>query len=77
MLAFLPMVMKNFTAFNLKWPLVAWNFFLALFSMVGTYYVVPPAVRSIQVGGLYFHLCDIEGAEELVSAMLFSCIRLI
>ncbi len=64
MLAWLPKIMANRPALVLKWPLVAWNFFLAIFSIVGSYYVLPRAFRSFSNGGFQEFLCT--GLEERV-----------
>lgn len=63
MLVFIPKIMANREPFKFKWTLVAWNALLAIFSAVGTYYVVPPAVESLS-HGVHYHLC--VGEEELV-----------
>jgi hypothetical protein len=42
-----PMIMKNFTAFDLRYTLAAWNLFLATFSIIGTYKTVPVLIHRV------------------------------
>jgi hypothetical protein len=50
-------MMLNRGAFDLRRPLAIWNFFLALFSIIGTIRVVPYFVYTLYVNGPVYFLC--------------------
>jgi elongation of very long chain fatty acids protein 6 len=43
---------------NLKWTLVLWNSFLAIFSIIGTAVTLPHLINKIQTDGLHASMCD-------------------
>jgi len=49
--------MEKRPAFTLKGPFIFWNFVLALFSIMGTYYVVPITVKTFVEKGFRYTLC--------------------
>jgi hypothetical protein len=71
MLLVLPKVMAKSAAFDLKTPLILWNFILALFSIVGSFYVIPPAYQSITEEGLNGHLCTAKDENVFPSFLNF------
>jgi len=44
--------------FELRWPLIIWNWFLAIFSMMGAYNVVPTIWKTVSVEGLSGDMCS-------------------
>ncbi len=52
--------MQNRKGFDLKTPLFWWNVFLAVFSMLGSIYVVPNIFRVVRKDGLQADMCGIE-----------------
>jgi len=63
-ICYLPMVfllqklMKNQKAFDLRLLLGLWNFGLALFSILGAYFTLPPLFHWLQVKGITQTVCD-------------------
>ena len=61
---YLPTVfgLKNYMdkreAYDLKVPLVCWNFLLAIFSLYGAIVTMPPALERIQQNGMLSAICD-------------------
>lgn len=49
--------MKNRPPFNLRYPLVLWNLFLALFSICGTIRMIPGFLHTIQEFGIHYSIC--------------------
>lgn len=50
--------MKNRPRFELRKPLIAWNLFLAAFSILGTIRAWPEFIDAVVNNGLVFSVCD-------------------
>ncbi|XP_044752825.1 elongation of very long chain fatty acids protein 6-like [Coccinella septempunctata] len=50
--------MENRAAYRLKVPLVLWNTFLAVFSVVGTFRSLPELLHTLRMGGIHQSICD-------------------
>ncbi|CAG0900268.1 unnamed protein product [Darwinula stevensoni] len=60
--------MKNRQGFNLRYPLIAWNGFLALFSIVGCCRAGHELFNVLHVKGFHYSVCDNSGyGNEAVS----------
>eukprot|EP00118_Oscarella_pearsei_P004708 m.20586 g.20586 ORF g.20586 m.20586 type:complete len:255 (+) comp28034_c0_seq1:86-850(+) len=60
--------MKDREPMQLRAPLCAWNFCLALFSIAGTYHIAVHVVKHLLNEGFHYTLCDttfLEGASGL------------
>eukprot|EP01127_Copromyxa_protea_P001542 TRINITY_DN11515_c0_g1_i1.p2 TRINITY_DN11515_c0_g1~~TRINITY_DN11515_c0_g1_i1.p2 ORF type:complete len:286 (+),score=52.27 TRINITY_DN11515_c0_g1_i1:46-903(+) len=70
---YLTRMMKNRPAFDLRGPLFWWNMFLAVFSAIGAFYVVPPHVKAIWENGFTYDYCSAD--EEYASPWtLYFCL---
>jgi hypothetical protein len=52
-----PMIMKNSKPFDLRWPLVFWNLFLATFSVIGAIKTVPELLTRISTNTFEESIC--------------------
>ncbi|CAG0902646.1 unnamed protein product [Darwinula stevensoni] len=50
--------MKNRQGFNLRYPLIAWNGFLAVFSILGTIKGFQELSLALRLKGFYYSVCD-------------------
>ncbi|CAG0898507.1 unnamed protein product [Darwinula stevensoni] len=50
--------MKNRQGFNLRYPLIAWNGFLAVFSILGTIKGFQELYQVLRLRGFYYSVCD-------------------
>ncbi len=64
--------MRDRTPFDLRMPLFWWNVFLAVFSMLGSIYVVPNIFRVVKREGLTADMCGIE-SEGFNPWVFFFC----
>jgi len=55
-----PRLMKERKPFTLKYPLVLWNFALALFSLYGTLRTWPPFIEAWSTQGFFKEICHID-----------------
>ena len=51
-------LMRNRQKFELRLPLVLWNIFLAVFSILGSIRVLPDFIYSITTKGVVYSVCD-------------------
>jgi hypothetical protein len=72
MVFWLPEAMKSRPAFNLKWWLVSWNAFLAIFSIVGAVYTIPLTYNGIVNNGQNWHFCDKEKDVSLPACSILA-----
>ena len=49
--------MASRPAYDLQMPLIAWNFFLSVFSIFTAYRGVPEVYRSVRHDSLYYSMC--------------------
>jgi len=57
-------LMKHRNPFDLKQPLAVWNSSLAIFSMIGAYYVVPAVLTVWLRDGFSAELCSFESEQS-------------
>jgi len=65
--------MKPHKAYSLNTPLIFWNVFLAVFSMIGTVFTIPPIIMVMMEKGFTYEMCTID-AEYQNPWVFFFCL---
>lgn len=53
-------LMRNQERLTLKWPLIIWNFLLAVFSLIGSIRMIQHVVHVVSTHGLEHSICELD-----------------